>query len=144
MKPVFLIIVFILIYLLHSCCNNNGDYYPYLAGTKILNEQKDSINYSRIYFYENDSNFSNPKDSSSITFQQVGKDIESIFSSKNELYKKQFKYVLFYKAKIVEYKIKIIEDGCQNCGDCDEEIFPKIIEVNGLRKSNNKNSITLN
>jgi hypothetical protein len=127
---------------LNSCCKG----YPYIGNVKLLNQSKDSIRQTSIYYYENDINFSTPKDSNNnVSSFQNKNDVDFMFSSKNEKYAKQFKYVIFYRTKKEEYKIKVIEDygtASNSCGS--GEHYLKIIEINGTRRVNNNNTITLN
>ena len=139
-----IIIVVILTVFAYSCKNCKGPYSPYIATFRLKNEKVDSIATVAIYFYSNNSTFNQAIDSLGVSKRQYDNDVDFNFMRKSDTLR-TFMYKVSYKNKSTkEFKIRLINDFCENCGDCDEQVHPKTIEINGASKSNKGNIIDLN
>lgn len=52
--------------------------------------------------------------------------------------------ITFANNSVKEFKIRLKSDFCYNCEDCDEQVYPQTIEINGVIKTNKGNVIDLN
>lgn len=139
-----IILFSIIVVFTQSCKNCTLEYFPYIHSFRLNNQNADSISNVRLYFYSNNSNFSKVIDSITVSKRKYNNDVEFEFTSKSDTLK-SFNYkVYFTNNALKEFKVKIIEDACENCKECDERKYPKTIEINGIRVSNNSNIIHLN
>ncbi len=142
MKVTIIVLSILTAFFINSCCKG----YPYIGNVKLMNTKKDSINYINIYYYDNEPTFLKPVDSNlNVSSYQNKENLDLMFGPGYDKFAKQFKYVIFYRTKMEEYKVKVIEDygtASSSCGS--GEHYPKIIEINGIRRVNNNNSIVLN
>jgi GH25 family lysozyme M1 (1,4-beta-N-acetylmuramidase) len=139
-----IIILVILIVFAYSCKNCKGPYSPYIATFRLKNVRVDSIATVAIYFYSNNSTFNQAIDSIGISKRQYDADVDFEFVRKSDTLRTFIYKITYFDSTVKEFKIRLIEDGCENCNDCDERVYVKTIEINGVLKSNKGNVINLN